>query len=91
MVLSDLTTRASGKARWICSPRLSVLETANDGRPPPEKSSGFDTSTSSLPARFSAPAAPSASNECMPAVQLKIRSPKDAASANVPALADPPA
>ncbi len=90
IVFSAFTTRDSGKARWICSARLSVLQTKSVGGIPCEKSSGFETSTSVLPARFSAPAMPSASMDAVPAVQLKTSSPNAAASANVPRLAASP-
>ena len=55
-VFRVLTTRASGKARWICSPRLSVLATDSVGGIPCEKSSGLATSMTTLPARRPAPA-----------------------------------
>jgi hypothetical protein len=91
IVLSDFTTRASGNARWICSARLSVLETSRLGGVPCGKSSAFETSTRVLPARSSSGTEPSASIEAAPAVQLKRSSPNAAASANVPWLAAPPA
>src|SRR5262249_23505994 len=47
--------------------------------------------TSTLPARFSAPADCSASSDAPPDVQLKTSSPKAAASANVPLPAASPA
>ena len=90
-VFSALTTRVRGKAAWICSPRLSSLQTARLGGNPAEKSSGTATSTSVLPARFSAPAASSAASEAIPAVQLKSSSDPAAASAKVPPLAPSPA
>src|SRR5919109_868587 len=94
IVCSDFTTRASGKARWIRSPRLSMLETKRVGIPPLEWSSGLETSIRTLSVRFASPAARSASIEPPPAVQLKITSPKAAASANatapsLPAVRDP--
>ena len=75
---------ASGNALWICSARLSLVVTRSEGGLPSEKSSAFATSTSTLPERFSAPAARSASSAAPPDVQLKASSPKAAASANVP-------
>ena len=51
IVFSALTTWVSGKAAWICSPRLSSLQTESVGGNPPEKSSGLATSTSTLPAQ----------------------------------------
>jgi hypothetical protein len=91
-VFSALTTRADGNARWIRSPRLSVVSVNNAG-PPPEKSSGLAASTSSLPPRFASPAAASASSDAPPDVQLNTTSPCAAASANVtlpsPAVREP--
>jgi len=91
IVLSVFTTRASGNARWMRSPRLSVLELRMAGGNPAEKSSALEISTSTLPARFAAPAASSASSEPMPYVALTTISPKAAASVIVPARALPPA
>ena len=48
IVLSALTTRHSGKTRWICSPSESVLQTDSVGGMPCEKSSGFATSHDDL-------------------------------------------
>ena len=67
IVFSALTTRASGKARWIRSARLSSLQTVSVGGIPWLKSSGFATSIRTFPARFSAPAASSASSDTDPA------------------------
>ena len=90
-MFSALTTRVSGNARWICSARLSSPPTEQRGGKPPEKSSGLATSTRTLPASASAPAARRASSEWTPEVQLTTRSAKAAASAKVPVLADDPA
>ena len=89
-VLSALTTRTSGSARWICSPSESSLQTVSVGGMPREKSSGLATSTSTLPASCSVPASSSAFSDADPAVALTSSSPKPAASANVPSLAGPP-
>ena len=75
IVFSALTTRTPGSWRWICSPRLSVLQMLSVGGIPCEKSSGLATSTRTLPERLSAPAASSAASEPVPAVQLKTISP----------------
>ena len=87
VVLSDFTTLASGKLRWICSASESVLHSVSEGGIPLEKSSGFDTSMSTFPRRLLAPACFSASRDADPAVQLKTTSPCFAASAKVPAEA----
>src|SRR6266568_3769650 len=84
MVLSVLTTRASGNARWICSPRLSVLQTPSVGGIPEVGSMGLAMSISTLPARLAAPAAARASRDAAPAVALTTISPKPAASAKSP-------
>jgi hypothetical protein len=84
IVLSALTTRASGSSRWICSARLSVLQTVSVGAPSAENSSGFDTSISTLPARSSGRAARRASSDAAPAVQFNTVSPNAAASEKVP-------
>ena len=55
IVFSVFTTRASGNARWICSPRLSVFTTDRTGGMPCEKSSGLATSAITLPDRRSRP------------------------------------
>ena len=89
-MFSVFTTRASGYARWICSPRLSVLQTVSVSRPV-SKVSGLATSISTLPARFSAPAAASASSDTAPPVQFITVWPNSAASANVPCDAFGPA
>ena len=90
-VLSDFTTRASGNRRWICSARLSVLQTLRLGGMPWEKSKGLDTSITTLPARLSAPAASRAGSDPSPDVALTTISAVEAASANDPSAADPPA
>ena len=90
-MFSAFTTRASGNARWIRSPRLSSLHTDSVGGIPWLKSSALATSISTLPARFSAPAASSASSDAPPAVALTTTSPNSAASANEPSLAPSPA
>ena len=74
-MFSVLTTRVSGKARWICSPRESVSFTSSVGGMPWEKSSGLDTSTSTLPARLLAPASVSAASDAAPLVALTTSSP----------------
>ena len=74
IVFSDLTTRASGKARWICSARESVSLTNRVGGKPWEKSSGLETSSSTLPARWAAPACARASREAPPPVALTTSS-----------------
>lgn len=51
-VFSDFTTRASGKVRWICSPRLSVLAIVRVGGMPWERSNGRAKSSRTFPARF---------------------------------------
>jgi hypothetical protein len=91
IVLSDFTTRSSGKACWICSARESVLATVSDGGNPREKSRGFARSIRILPLRFSFPASLSACSEPVPAVQLKRIGPNAAASAKVPCEARSPA
>ncbi len=90
-MFSDLTTRRAGYVRWICSPRLSRFETVRVGGKPWENSSGLATSTSTLPARLAAPAAARASRDAAPAVAFTTISPKEAASANDPSPAWPPA
>src|SRR5436190_10887322 len=90
-VFRDLTTRASGNARWICSPRLSVLQTVRIGGMPPEKSSGFETSSRTLPARFSASAEASTSRDAEPAVAFTTSSPNAAACPKSPSAASCPA
>src|SRR3954447_11953048 len=82
-VFSDLTTRASGNSRWICSATESVLQTVRLGGNPCEKSSGFETSTTTLPARLSAPAIRSAFSDTDPPVALKISSPCAAAASKL--------
>ncbi len=62
MVLSALTTRASGNRRWSCSPRLSVFVIARLGGMPREKSSGLATLSRTFPFRFSEPPASSAAS-----------------------------
>ena len=81
MVFSVFTTLASGKDRWICSPRLSVFTGFSDGGMPCEKSSGLAMSMMTLPARFPVPAAASAAREPAPLVALTISSAPAAASA----------
>ena len=85
-VFSVFTTRASGNARWICSPRLSKLET---NRPGGMRSGRADSRRRRAPSRRGPPCAPSRSPRARPspAVQLKTTSPWAAASANVPWLA----
>ncbi len=83
MVLRVFTTRAAGNARWICSPRLSMLTGSRVGGMPREKSRGLATSISSLPARLSAPAAVSAARLAAPAEALTTTSAPCAASAKV--------
>ena len=58
-----------------------MLETVSEGGKPSLKSRGLAMSHSVLPARFSAPAASSASSEAEPAVALTTMSPNEAASA----------
>ena len=82
-VLRVLTTLVSGKARWICSPSESVSLTNRVGGKPWEKSSGLEMSTSSLPARLSAPARPSTSRVAAPEEALTTSSAPAAASAKV--------
>ena len=48
-VLSAFTTFTLGKARWICSPIESVLQTVRVGGMPCEKSSGFEASSRIFP------------------------------------------
>jgi hypothetical protein len=91
IVLSAFTTRASGKAAWIRSPRLSSLQKASVGGKPCDASSGLAMSIRVLPERFSLPAALSASREATPAVQLTTSSPWPAASAKLPSAAASPA
>ncbi len=91
IVFSAFTTWASGNARWIRSPRLSSLHTDSVGGMPWLKSSALATSIRTFPARFSAPAASSASSDAPPAVALTTTSPNPAASANEPSLAPSPA
>jgi hypothetical protein len=81
MVLRVFTTRASGKARWTCSPRLSALTGFSRGGIPREESSGLATSMRIFPARFTLPAAFRASSVTVPAVALTTLSPKVADSA----------
>jgi hypothetical protein len=81
MVFRVLTTRVSGKARWICSPSESVSLTNKVGGRPAEKSSGFAMSSSTLPARWSAPARPRTSRDTAPLVAFTISSAPAAASA----------
>ncbi len=83
MVFRVLTTFASGKARWICSPSESVSLTNMVGGKPWEKSRGLAMSTSTLPARLSAPARPSTSRAAAPEEALTTSSAPAAASANV--------
>src|SRR3990172_6769561 len=82
-VLRVLTTFVSGKARWICSPKESVLHTVNV-QVSVERSSGFEVSIKILPFRFPAPARFRAFKEAEPNVQLKIISPNSAAFMKVP-------
>src|SRR6478752_3827893 len=86
MVLRLLTTFAPGKARWTCSPRLSVLTTESEGGKPLLKSSGLAMSSSTLPSRLSAPAWARASRVATPEVALTTSSAEAAASANVAAV-----
>src|SRR5215210_3383390 len=90
-VFSALTTRTFGNARWICSARLSSLQTERVGGRPSEKSSGLATSMRTLPDRCSAPADSSAASEAVPAVQLRSASPVSAESAKEPSAAPSPA
>ena len=69
IVFRALTTRAAGKARWICSPSESVLQTVSEGGMPREKSRGLAMSKRTLPSRFGPPAC-SASSEVAPEVAL---------------------
>ena len=80
IVLRVLTTLASGNARWICSPSESVSLTNRVGGKPAEKSSGLAISTSTLPARFAAPASPTTSSEAAPDEALTTSSAPAAAS-----------
>src|SRR5262245_20075856 len=81
MVFSAFTTRAPGRARWICSPSESVFETNSGGGNPLAWSRGLEMSRTTLPVR--SPAAVSAGSEPSPPVALTIRSASFAASANV--------
>ena len=82
-VFSVLTTFASGNSRWICSAEAVRLR-------PPRRAVGspgrnrvrWRRRPASFPARFSWPAACSASRDALPFVQLKTSSPCAAASAN---------
>src|SRR5207249_9925703 len=91
IVFDALATFVSGRAAWMRSARESSFETKSVGGIPLEKSSGFATSTRTLPRRFCAPADLRASSDPAPLVQLKTISPKAAASANVPCEAPFPA
>lgn len=75
----------------MVSAMLSVLQTESDGGKPAEKSSGLDTSTRTLPARFAAPASLNAASETMPGVALTTSSAMAAACAKEPELAPGPA
>ena len=89
-VFKALTTITSVNWRWITSPSESVLQMLSEGGIPFEKSSGFATSTRIFPCKFSRPANCNASSETWPEVQLKIISPKEAASPKVPFDASEP-
>ena len=80
-VLRVFTTLAEGNSRCTCSPSESVSLTNRVGGKPFEPSSGFEMSTSGLPARFSAPARPRTSSVAAPEVALTTSSAPAAASA----------
>ena len=82
-VLRVLTTRAAGKARWICSASESVSFTNSVGGIPWLKSRGLETSMTTLPSRLSAPARVSTSTEALPFVTTTTTSAAAAAAANV--------
>ena len=82
-LLSDFTTRVSGKARWICSPRLSSFAVSSFGGIPSERSRVRARSSSTLPARLSFPTSSRAAMESAPPVALTMSSPCAPASAIV--------
>ena len=85
MMLNALTTLASGNARWTRSPSESSPLIESFGGKPPEKSSGFIASITTLPAKLAGPhrrsPAPPRHRE-RPSARSSLPA---AASANVPA------
>lgn len=90
-VFRVLTTKSSGWARCRRSPSESSFVTNRLGGAPFANTSGFATSTSTLPRRCARPADSSTSRDTVPGVQLNRSSPNSAASANVPVEARAPA
>ncbi len=84
-VLKTFTTRAPGSQRWTCSPPESVWPSARRGGVPGSKTSGFVTSRTTLPLRFSTPASVRAFSVPLQCVARTSISPNAAASRNVPA------
>lgn len=81
IVFKALTTRVFGKARWICSPRLSVPATAScDGEPSAGKTKALTTSMMGRPPRCPTPAEFSAATDAVAAVALTSRSARAPAS-----------
>ena len=85
MMLNALTILASGSARWTRSPSESSPLIESFGGKPPEKSSGFIASITTLPAKLSRPASAITSSAASPRTAKTSSSLPAAASAKVPA------
>src|SRR2546430_2330002 len=88
-VLKAFTTFAPGSARCTRSARESLSPTNRPGFGPPENSSAFCTSMTTLPTKFFGPARRATSSNADPRVAITIVSPCRAASSNVPVEAFP--
>jgi hypothetical protein len=84
MVLNAFTTLASGRARCTRSPSESSPLIPSFGGKPPEKSSGFMASITTLPLKLSRPASVIACSAASPSTASTSRSPCAAVSGSVP-------